>query len=99
VGRSTKGEKPPAETRFCPNCGGRLAPCYGIEWRRVEGPDGFNSESWYSGKIHRYGVDGVFCTGACAQRFGLRCVRAGVRLERYDPDRVEVRLRTAKRKE
>jgi hypothetical protein len=85
-----KGAKPAPETVYCVNCGRRLAPRYDFEWRRKERcdddgkPIGFDNEAWYTGKILGYGVDGIFCTGGCAERFGRRCVQAGVRLKDYD---------------
>lgn len=88
-----QGTRPEAAVLHCPNCGRRLAPCYGVEWRREEVSGGFVSRPWYSGEIWRYGADGVFCKNACAQRFARRCVAAGVVLEGYDEAAIEARQR------
>ncbi len=68
----------------CANCGCKLRPNYETVWRQIQTENGLSGEFWYTGKIRSQGIGDTFCTNACAIRFGFRCVRAGVRLERYD---------------
>lgn len=77
---AAKGERPRAEDHFCVNCQKRLGPHYETEWKRCGTAGEIWSERWYTGKIHGYGVGGLFCTNVCAIRFGLRAARSGVQL-------------------
>lgn len=89
------GKKPKAEEYRCKNCNSRLAPHYDYELETdLDGHDVYQ----YSGTINAYGYrrQNAFCSLECGYRFGLRCVSAGVTLQRFEPVRKQQPSKAAK---
>lgn len=94
------GTRPPTNELLCQNCDCVLEPMFDIDYREMKFNDGsgFTTEPFYTGEVLGYGYrgDGQFCTMTCGYRFGLRCVEAGVKLKRLDPERAGRKRKKAK---